>query len=251
MTVLAQSLPALTHLTPANAQLCAAVVRWRGLKENTMVSHGLLARLKAQSSRIVETEQFLDSALPQVRQEPGTKCWFSFRIGRGEYGMFDAFVGEGGRIAHLEGPVANSLMARAPNLLEKLPEIEMVEIVAGKIPEALAPRAATCGLLLSFNAKAGNEANVEQFLRDALPLVQDEAGTLAWFGLRWPATRRYGIFDVFPDHTARLKHIAGRVPRELTRHALTLLGGMPRMDMLDVLASHVAERETLVGLGVD
>jgi hypothetical protein len=41
------------------------------------------------------------------------------------------------------------------------------------------------------------------------------------------------------------------VPRELTRHALTLLGGMPRMDMLDVLASHVAERETLVGLGVD
>jgi quinol monooxygenase YgiN len=221
------------------------------LKENTMVTHGLLARLKAQSSQVFETEQFLDAALPQVRLEPGTKCWFSFRSGRGEYGIFDAFVGEGGRIAHLEGPVANSLMAHAPNLLEKLPDIEMVEIVASAVPTALAPRAATCGLLLSFNAKEGNEAKVEQFLRNALPLVQGEPGTLAWFALRWPATRRYGIFDVFPDHAARLKHVAGRVPRELTKHALTLLGGMPRMDMLDVLASHVAERETLVGLGVD
>jgi len=26
---------------------------------------------------------------------------------------------------------------------------------------------------------------------------------------------------------------------------------MPHLDILDVLASHVAERETLVGLGVD
>jgi quinol monooxygenase YgiN len=216
-----------------------------------MITHGLIARLKAQSSQVFETEQFLDAALPQVRMEPGTKCWFSFRIGRGEYGIFDAFVGEGGRIAHLEGPTANALMARAPNLLEKLPEIDMVEIVASKLPDALAPRAATCGLLLSFNAREGNEAKVEQFLRDAQPLVQDVAGTLAWFALRWPATRRYGIFDVFPDHAARLKHIAGRVSRELTKHAFTLLGGMPRMDMLEVLAGHVAERETLVGLGVD
>jgi len=216
-----------------------------------MVTHGLLARLKAQSSQVYETEQFLDSALPQVRQEPGTQCWFSFRIGRGEYGIFETFAGEGGRIAHLEGPVANSLMARAPNLLESLPDIDMVEIVASKLPAALAPRAATCGLLLSFTAKEGNETKVEQFLRDAQPKVLDEAGTLAWFALRWPGTRRYGVFDVFLDHAARLKHVTGHVPRELTKHAFTLLGGMPHVDMLDVLASHVAERETLVGLGVD
>ena len=215
-----------------------------------MLSHGLLARLKAQSSHISATEQFLKLSLPQVQAEPATSVWFALRFGRGEYGIFDAFAGEEGRQAHLQGPVATSLVSQAPLLLEGKPEIEPVDILASKMPPELSAPEITCALLLSFRARKGNEVKVEQFLRDAQPLVQEEPGTIAWFALRWP-DGRYGIFDVFPDHGARFAHITGHVPRELTKHALTLLGGMPSMDMLDILASHIAKRPTLVGLGVD
>jgi quinol monooxygenase YgiN len=146
--------------------------------------------------------------------------------------------------------VATSLVSQAPLLLEGKPEIEPVDILASKMPPELSAPEITCALLLSFRARKGNEVKVEQFLRDAQPLVQEEPGTIAWFALRWP-DGRYGIFDVFPDHGARFAHITGHVPRELTKHALTLLGGMPSMDMLDILASHIAKRPTLVGLGVD
>ena len=215
-----------------------------------MVSHGLLVRLKAQSSQVAQTEQFLQSALPQVQAEPATAVWFALRFGRAEYGIFDAFAGEEGRLAHLKGAVANAMVAQAPQLLDRSPEIEQCEVIASKMPLELAAQGATCGLLLGFRAKQGNEAKVEQFLRDAQALVEEEPGTTAWFALRWPE-RRYGIFDVFPDDAARNAHITGRVPRELARHALKLLGGVPSMDRLDVLAGHTAQRTTLVGLGVD
>ena len=217
-----------------------------------MLSHGILARLKAKSTQIAATEDFLKSALPLVRAEPATAVWFALRFGRGEYGIFDAFASEEGRQAHLQGQVAAALMAQAPQLLDASPDIGSVDVLASKMPPetpgTLPIPDVTCGLLLSFRAKKGNEAKVEQFLRDALPLVQDEAGTTAWFALRWPE-QRYGIFDVFPDHGARFAHITGHVPRELTKHAFTLLGGMPSMDMLDVLARHYAMSQ--VGLGVD
>lgn len=215
-----------------------------------MLTHGLLARMKATWNRTDETEQFLKSALTQVQGEPATAVWFALRFGHGEYGIFDAFATEQGRQAHLQGQVATTLMEQAPQLLDRSPDIDTVDIIASKMPPEPLDAQITCGLLLSFRARKGNELKVEQFLRDAQPAVQEEPGTIAWFALRWPE-RRYGIFDVFPDHGARFAHITGHVPRELAKHALTLLGGMPAMDMLDVLASHIARRPTEVGLGVD
>jgi quinol monooxygenase YgiN len=222
-------------------------------QENAMLSHGLLARLKSKPSQIAETEQFLKSALPLVQAEPATPVWFALRFGRGEYGIFDAFAGEEGRQAHLQGQVAAALTSQAPQLLDGSLDIERVEVLASKMPtettlQAAAPEV-TCGLLLAFRAKKDNELKVEQFLRAAEPMVHEERGTIAWFALRWPQGR-YGIFDVFPDHGARFAHITGHVPRELTKHAFTLLGGMPSMDMLDVLASHFAKQTTTVGAGV-
>ncbi len=215
-----------------------------------MLKHALLARLKSQPDHIEETEHFLKTAPAQVQAEPATGAWFALRFGRGEYGIFDAFSTEEGRRAHLKGQLATELLAQAPHLFEDAPGFEPADIVASKMPPELPAVPITCGLLLSFRTRNGKELKVEQFLRDAQPMVQDEAGTIAWFALRLPEGR-YGIFDVFPDHRARFAHITGHVPRELTKHALTLLGGMPSMDMLDVLASHVAKRPTTVGLGVD
>lgn len=50
---------------------------------------------------------------------------------------------------------------------------------------------------------------------------------------------QYRIFDVFPDNGGRLAHLTGRVPRELVKNARSLVGGLPDIDMLDVLAAKV------------
>src|SRR5438046_477001 len=108
----------------------------------------------------------------------------------------------------------------------------------------------TQGLLVRLHAQSGKADELGQFLQSALPLVRGEPDTAAWFGVKF-GHNDYGIFDVFADSSARTSHLTGHVPRELTKHALSLLGGVPHMDMLDVLAANFAERTTLVGLGVD
>jgi hypothetical protein len=39
-------------------------------------------------------------------------------------------------------------------------------------------------LFVRLEAKPGKEQEVERFLLDGLPLVEDEPATTAWFGLR-------------------------------------------------------------------
>ena len=80
------------------------------------------------------------------------------------------------------------------------------------------------------------EAAVEAFLRDSLPLVQDEPGTVAWFGLRLgPST--FGIFDAFPDEAGRDTHLSGRVAAALKERAPDLFATAPQIEKLDVLAA--------------
>jgi hypothetical protein len=93
----------------------------------------------------------------------------------------------------------------------------------------------TKGLLLSFQAKSGYEDQVSGFLIDARRYVVAEPGTTAWFAIR-RENGEYGIFDVFPDNGARFAHLTGHVPRELAKHALTLLGSMPEMHLVTVHA---------------
>ena len=216
-----------------------------------MISHALLVTLKAQAARIAETEGLLHNMLPLLDDEPATSAWFGLRFGRGKYAIFDAFASEGGRLAHLEGAGASMLVGQAPALLDEPPDIQAVEILASKLPASFAPGSISCGLLLQMTALEGHEAKVEQLLRDAQPIVMNEDGTTSWFALKLRDERRYAILDFFPDHKARFAHLTGGVPRELTRHALSLMGGMPSVDMLDVLAAHRAMRSTEVGLGVD
>jgi quinol monooxygenase YgiN len=201
-----------------------------------MVSRGLLVRLEAKSGLDADVEAFLVSALPLVRNEPATTAWFAIRFGRSEYGIFDVFPDDAGRDAHLTGPVAKALMERADTLFATPPQIQKLDVLADKLPPSgplLIPDAK--GLLLTFKAKEGHEQQVEQFLRDAQPLVKEEPGTTAWFAIHLD-DGAYGIFDVFPDNGARFAHLTGHVPRELTKHALTLLGGVPDMEMINVLA---------------
>lgn len=216
-----------------------------------MISNGLLIRLEATAGRDTDLQRFLEAAAPMVRDEPATTAWFAVKFGNGHYGIFSAFLNEEGRAYHLAGALAAALRVKGQDLLAKDPVIEKATVLASKLPALHAPpQEITRGLLLTFRPKQGHEAQVENFLRGAKGIVDAEAGTASWFALHL-ASGDYGIFDVFPDNAARLAHLAGHVPRELAKHALSLLGGVPDMDMLEVVAVNFAERETLVGLGVD
>jgi quinol monooxygenase YgiN len=204
-----------------------------------MVSRGLLVRLEAKPGKEAEVEEFLRSALPLVQQEAGTTAWFAVRFGRGEYGIFDVFPDDEQREAHLRGPVAEALRQGAADLFAKPPQIQKLVVLADKLPPSTAGVRDTKGLLLTFKPKAGRESDVEKFLRNVQPLVMDEPKTTAWFAIR-TEEGEYGIFDVFPDNGGRFAHLAGHVPRELAKHALTLLGSMPEMEMLSVEAEKLA-----------
>jgi quinol monooxygenase YgiN len=209
-------------------------------KEHAVVTTGLLVRLEAQHGREGELEDLLRAALALAAQEPATSAWFAVRFGRLEYGIFDAFPDEAGRQAHLGGAVAAQLLGPGRQLLARDPQIRRLSLLAHKLPQASQEvLAITRGLLLTFKAKQGHEPQVERFLRAAQALVEGEPGTTAWFALHLD-DGEYGIFDVFPDNMARLSHLGGQVPRELAKHALSLLGGVPEMDMLQVLAARFA-----------
>ncbi|MGD0931988.1 MAG: antibiotic biosynthesis monooxygenase [Candidatus Korobacteraceae bacterium] len=100
-----------------------------------MVKLALLVRLEAKPGKEEEVAAFLSSALPLAQSEPGTISWFAFRIGSSMFGIFDTFNDEAGRQAHLSGPIAAALMAKAPELLAKPPVIEQLDLLAGKQKE--------------------------------------------------------------------------------------------------------------------
>jgi quinol monooxygenase YgiN len=99
-----------------------------------MVKTALLVRLEAKPGKEAEVESFLRGGLPIVQEEPATIAWFAVRLGPSTFGIFDAFPDEAGRQAHLSGPVAAALMAKASELLAQPPVIEKVEVLAAKLP---------------------------------------------------------------------------------------------------------------------
>jgi quinol monooxygenase YgiN len=99
-----------------------------------MVKVALFVRLEAKPGKEAEVEKFLMDGLPIVQAEPATIAWFGIRLGPSTFGIFDAFPDEEGRQAHLSGQVAAALMAKAPELLAKPPEIVNVDVLAAKLP---------------------------------------------------------------------------------------------------------------------
>jgi quinol monooxygenase YgiN len=97
-----------------------------------MVKLALLVRLEAKPGKEKELETLLTSALPMAQNEQGTIHWFALRIGPSTYGIFDTFEKEEGRQAHLNGPIAAALVAKAGELLSQPPTIEQVDLLAAK-----------------------------------------------------------------------------------------------------------------------
>ena len=90
-------------------------------------------------------------------------------------------------------------------------------------------------LYVPLKAKPGKEAEVEEFLKSALPLVEDEPDTTAWFAIRMDEST-FGIFDAFPDDSGRQAHLNGKVAAALMEKAPDLFEGEVDIQQLDVLA---------------
>jgi quinol monooxygenase YgiN len=94
----------------------------------------------------------------------------------------------------------------------------------------------TTGLIVRLRAKAEKAEEVAAFLRDALPLVQDEPDTVAWFAVAI-GEESFAIIDVFPDEQGRQAHLAGPVAAALLASASELLEVQPEIEYVDVLAA--------------
>ncbi len=90
-------------------------------------------------------------------------------------------------------------------------------------------------LLARVEAKPGKEQAVEDFLKSALPLAEEEEDTIEWFALKiGPST--FGIFDTFNHEEGREAHLAGKIAAALMEHADELLAKPPVIEKVELLA---------------
>jgi quinol monooxygenase YgiN len=90
-------------------------------------------------------------------------------------------------------------------------------------------------IVARVEAKPGKEEAVEQFLKSALPLAEDEKDTVSWYALKiGPST--FGIFDTFNDEAGREAHLNGKIAAALMQHADELLAKPPLIEKVELLA---------------
>ncbi len=94
----------------------------------------------------------------------------------------------------------------------------------------------TVGLCVRLIAAPGTEADVAAFLARALPLVEAEPDTTAWFAARIDASN-FLIFDVFPTEAGRERHLEGPVAEALAARAADLFIQPPTIEPVELLAS--------------
>ena len=92
------------------------------------------------------------------------------------------------------------------------------------------------GLFVRLEAKPGKEAELEEFLKGGLALVEEEPETAVWFAIRIGKST-FGIFDAFADESGRKAHLNGKVAAALMAKGPDLLAKMPVIENVDVLAA--------------
>ena len=90
-------------------------------------------------------------------------------------------------------------------------------------------------LLARLEAKAGKEDTLENFLKSALPMAEDEQDTVSWYALRIDSST-FGIFDTFNDEAGREAHLTGKIAAALMQHADELLSKPPVIEKVELLA---------------
>ena len=90
-------------------------------------------------------------------------------------------------------------------------------------------------LIVRLEAKPGKEQEVEDFIKGALPLANQEEGTTRWYALKiGPST--FGIFDTFETEEARDAHLGGEIAKALMANAPALLATSPVIEKASILS---------------
>ena len=97
-----------------------------------MIKLAFLARFEAKPGKEEEVAKFLEVACDMAKKEPTTINWYAFKISDNVFGVFDTFNDEAGRQKHLNGPIGQALMARAPELFAVPPQIDPVDVLGSK-----------------------------------------------------------------------------------------------------------------------
>lgn len=91
-------------------------------------------------------------------------------------------------------------------------------------------------LYVPLKAKPGRESDVADFLNSALPLVQEEPGTLTWYAIQ-EGPGAYAIFDTFDTEEDRQTHLDGKVAAALMDKAEELFAEPPQIHKLTLVAA--------------
>lgn len=68
-------------------------------------------------------------------EEPATTAWFGIHLENGEYGIFDVFPDNNGRLKHLIGHVPREIAKHSLTILGSVPETEFPGVLAEKLGE--------------------------------------------------------------------------------------------------------------------
>jgi quinol monooxygenase YgiN len=90
------------------------------------------------------------------------------------------------------------------------------------------------GFLVTLEAKAGKEAELEQLLSAGLDLAEQEPETVTWYAARLAPTT-FVIFDTFEAESGRQAHATGKVAAAL-QSAVDLLAAPPQIQPIDIVA---------------
>jgi quinol monooxygenase YgiN len=96
------------------------------------VTLGILALLEAKPGKGDELAAFLKSGRDLAVAEEGTVTWYAFKISDTSYGLFDTFVTDDARTAHINGQIPAALAQVSADLLARAPDIQPVNLVAVK-----------------------------------------------------------------------------------------------------------------------
>ena len=92
-------------------------------------------------------------------------------------------------------------------------------------------------LYVPMQAKPGKEDEVADFLRSALPLVNDEPGTVSWFAIQ-EGQSRFAVFGTYNDEAGRDAHLNGKLAAALMEKVDSgdVFIGTPELRELRILA---------------
>ncbi|MCJ2013591.1 putative quinol monooxygenase [Methylobacterium sp. J-076] len=110
--------------------------------------------------------------------------------------------------------------------------------ISGTASAAGARHRPSHGLVVTLEARNGQQELLAQTLHEAFTTAIREAGTVTWYAYRITETR-FGIFDTFFDEGARQTHRDGEVGRLLGRLGEEILVSPPDFKAISILAAKI------------